>query len=186
MSTHEPAGTSVCVHSVAVKPAFQHRGIALTLLKEYVQRLKDLGDAERVLLITHEELRGLYAQAGFEWVGKSAVVHGARDWFEMRVLLEKERAAATSALPSNIPQEALVAALSAPRPKGRPKARALSSFGSIADTTMGVGGKTGNKFKLVCLSERCGSIILLSKTAELKEAPSIMVSHLSRLLVHLH
>lgn len=37
-----------------------------------------------MLLITHEELRTLYEKAGFVWLGKSAVVHGAKPWYEMR------------------------------------------------------------------------------------------------------
>ncbi|EED77694.1 predicted protein, partial [Postia placenta Mad-698-R] len=87
MSTHEP-GPSVCIHSVCVAPDHRRKGVGLALLKEYLSRLETQPDRlgyqlERVLLITHEDLRSLYEKAGFEWVGESAVVHGSRPWFEM-------------------------------------------------------------------------------------------------------
>ncbi|KZT70614.1 acyl-CoA N-acyltransferase, partial [Daedalea quercina L-15889] len=83
MSTHVPDALSVCIHSVCVTPAHRRQGVALSLLKEYTARLERAGAYERILLITHDELRGLYEKAGFDWVGPSSVTHGARPWFEM-------------------------------------------------------------------------------------------------------
>lgn len=215
MSTHVPGGSSVCIHSVAVNPSHQRRGIALALLREYVERLRAsrhsrsktataaVGDdgienVERILLIAHEELCPLYSKAGFKLIGKSSVTHGARDWYEMRLILEPGTSAAISslpaattevedidestgrtlnALPANISQQALLDALSASsRPsKSRPKARSASSFATLADLTVDVDGEPANKYKLVCLREGCGSVILLPKVAVLKEGPSIEV-----------
>lgn len=38
---------------------------------------------QRVLLIAHKELIGLYSGAGFTLVGRSAVEHGPDPWYEM-------------------------------------------------------------------------------------------------------
>lgn len=185
MSSHDPTGTSVCIHSVAVTPTHQRRGIALALLKTYVSRLEETADVERALLITHEELRPLYAKAGFAWIGKSAVVHGARDWFEMRV----EFGGGASSLPPNVSQHALLDALSTASTSSRAKAksaapRAASSFASLADLVVEIdGGEKANKYKIVCLREGCGSLILMAKTAAFREAPSVSVSRPSLILV---
>ncbi|KAF8927057.1 hypothetical protein BGZ58_010666, partial [Dissophora ornata] len=105
MSTHDPRGTSVCIHSVCVAGAYQRRGIARAMLKEYLRHLQLLNASatllvpssssedsaakdspfyfERVLLIAHKELIDLYSGAGFELVGKSEVEHGPDPWYEM-------------------------------------------------------------------------------------------------------
>ncbi|KAF8933361.1 hypothetical protein BGZ47_010895, partial [Haplosporangium gracile] len=93
MSSHDPSGDAVCIHSVCVSSAFQRRGIATRLLKEYLEHLQKLNKnanasssakkLTRVLLIAHEHTIGLYAGVGFVLVGKSSVEHGPDPWFEM-------------------------------------------------------------------------------------------------------
>ncbi|EAU86882.2 serotonin N-acetyltransferase [Coprinopsis cinerea okayama7 len=91
MKRHVPGGKSVCVHSVCVDRGMWGKGVGGRLLGEYVKRVGEAGvnKYERILLITHDELRGFYEKAGFEWVGESSVVHGARKWYEMRILLDR-------------------------------------------------------------------------------------------------
>jgi hypothetical protein len=91
MESHEPEGKHVAVHSVVVSSAFRHRGIATATLRDYVDRLKKEKVYESVILITHEELIGFYSNAGFRLRGKSDVVHGPREFFEMDVNLEDVR-----------------------------------------------------------------------------------------------
>ncbi|KAJ3720375.1 acyl-CoA N-acyltransferase [Lentinula raphanica] len=92
MSQHVPDGLSVCIHSVCVSKDYRRQGVGLGLLKEYVNRLRDLrrskADIERILLISHEELIPLYAKAGFKLVGESSVKHGERIWYEMKLELD--------------------------------------------------------------------------------------------------
>ena len=59
--------------------------MGLSLLREYVDRIRAYGGYKRVLLMAHEELIGFYQQAGFTLAGKSAVQHGSREWFELRL-----------------------------------------------------------------------------------------------------
>ncbi|KIK69133.1 hypothetical protein GYMLUDRAFT_236985 [Collybiopsis luxurians FD-317 M1] len=86
MSRHVPDGSSICVHSVCVSRSHRRQGVALALLKEYIERMHKISTPKvgQILLIAHEELIPLYEKAGFELVGKSVVQHGARPWYEMR------------------------------------------------------------------------------------------------------
>ncbi|GAA5877760.1 hypothetical protein JCM3774_000747 [Rhodotorula dairenensis] len=98
MSTHEPDGTHVAIHSVCVALTHRNRGIASALLREYLARLERGIESskggqpspatptkiESALLIAHPELVPLYERAGFSVVGPSAVVHGAKPWIELR------------------------------------------------------------------------------------------------------
>jgi ribosomal protein S18 acetylase RimI-like enzyme len=98
MSSHNPSGDAVCIHSVCVSSAFQRRGVATRMLKEYLQHLQGLNNnvnassssnkLKRVLLIAHEHTIGLYAGVGFALIGKSAVEHGPDPWFEMVYTLD--------------------------------------------------------------------------------------------------
>ena len=88
MSTHVPGARSLCIHGVCVSRAYQRRGVASSLLREYLRRASTATTGgvpayDRVLLIAHEDMRGLYESVGFEYVGRSAVVHGDKPWFEM-------------------------------------------------------------------------------------------------------
>uniref|UniRef100_UPI00398F0370 uncharacterized protein n=1 Tax=Pristiophorus japonicus TaxID=55135 RepID=UPI00398F0370 len=83
MDVHEPAGTTVCIHSVCVDRAWRRRGIALGLLLRYVGLvLRTLPAVGRICLISHRHLLPLYTKAGFTLVGPSSVTHGAEAWHE--------------------------------------------------------------------------------------------------------
>lgn len=166
MSQHVPGSKSVCVHSVCVSPDHRRQGIALGLLKEYIRRLEDK-EYERILLITHEELRGLYEKAGFQFVGKSAVVHGSRPWFEMQRILHTPSVEAEPQVPPG-----LWDALQRASTRARPQGRLLSAFpGGLQD----VSDASGNKFDLLCPREGCGSIILKSGVASVVERESVQL-----------
>lgn len=95
MSEHVPSSSSVCIHAVCVASEYRHKGVGVELLREYARRLQFaaedvLKNYEQMLLITHEELRPFYEAAGFEWIGKSDVVHGSRTWFAMQKTLKEK------------------------------------------------------------------------------------------------
>lgn len=174
MSTHDPNGTSVCIHSVCVAPTYRRRGVATRLLKEYLSRLQKAQSSkyDRVLLIAHEDLRSLYEGAGFEWVGPSAVVHGTRPWFEMQKLLDDFRPtgsnlqAVEEEAPTSIPpdiMQALQASLASSSRRPRPTARLLSEHAPLDEVltvTQETNGTKTNKHDLLCPRPDCGSIIL--------------------------
>lgn len=82
MSQHDEEGKTVCIHSVVVHSTLQGRGLAVDMLKVYLERLREKS-YDRVNLIAHENLIGLYQRAGFELTGRSEVEHGPEPWFEL-------------------------------------------------------------------------------------------------------
>ncbi|KAJ2712890.1 hypothetical protein H4R19_002525 [Coemansia spiralis] len=92
MSTHDPAGSTVCIHSVCVSPAWQRKGVASMLLREYTtsmrnynSRLAATGSAPRLArlaMLSREHLLPLYERAGYTTLGRSSVVHGAESWYD--------------------------------------------------------------------------------------------------------
>jgi len=183
MSSHDPAGTSACLHSICVRSEWRRKGVAIALLKEYTSRLQSSTsqgqDVQRILLICHEELIGLYEKAGYTLVGKSDVVHGPREWWEMKHELQLPQLSKDSvADSSSIPPE-VFSSLLKPSGSGSAKiARQFDSFASTQELTTD-DGNTGaqiNRFKLVCPRKGCHSLILLAGVGRLVEAASVQVS----------
>nr|POE54445.1 putative n-acetyltransferase c9.02c [Quercus suber] len=80
---HDPAGRTLCLHSLAVLPAFQRRGLARTLLRAYLQRMRDARVADRVALIAHQALIPYYESFGFRSLGPSTAQFGGGGWWDM-------------------------------------------------------------------------------------------------------
>jgi len=51
---HQEAGRTIVLHSVAVLPQFQGRGIGRILMMAYMQQMNGAGIADRLALIAHE------------------------------------------------------------------------------------------------------------------------------------
>ncbi len=51
---HQEAGRTVVLHSIAVLPAFQGRGLGRTLVMAYMQQINGSGIADRLALIAHD------------------------------------------------------------------------------------------------------------------------------------
>ena len=186
MSEHVPGGNSVCIHSVCVSGDHRRKGIASALIKEYIARLERENDADsswryrRLLLITHDRLRSFYESVGFEWLGKSDVVHGSEPWYEMRRDLHWHSGTDSESSPSQNQQlpPGILDALQRSQNVVR-LSRLLSDFqNGIADliNTDGREGVLVNKFDLLCPKANCGSIILKSGVAKWVEQSSIQVN----------
>lgn len=85
-------GRTVAIHSLAVLPQFQRKGLGSTLLKAYLDRLAKQDVADRAALIAHEDMIPYYEKFGFKNRGKSAAQFGGGGWFDMvkEVTLEDE------------------------------------------------------------------------------------------------
>lgn len=181
MSEHVPGGYSVCIHSVCVSGDHQRKGIGSALIKEYIAHL-ERGNTDgswsyrRILLITHDHLRPFYESVGFEWLGKSDVVHGSKPWYEMRKDLHSgtdSESPPSQQLPPGI-WEALQRCQNIVR-----SSRLLSDFpNGIADLTNTDRGEgvLVNKFDLLCPKANCGSVILKNGVAKWVERSSIQVN----------
>lgn len=80
---HQDDGRTVAIHSVAVSPAHQRKGLAKHLLKAYIERIESAGIADRISLITYDRLVAYYEQFGFKNEGESSVVFGGEKWYDM-------------------------------------------------------------------------------------------------------
>jgi len=192
MSTHVPHSSSVCIHSICVSPDHRRKGVGSHLLREYVSRLENTrkdGSApyERILLITHEDLRPFYEKCGFEWIGRSEVVHGSRTWFEMRKILDCfPRSPPSTQTSVSLPPAqdhchdqqippGLWDVLQRPS-RDRPQVRLLSSFsGRMADVLVSDAGSRVNKFDVLCPRNGCASVILKHGVAKLVERSAVQM-----------
>ena len=80
---HKEEGRTICIHSLAVLPQYQRRGLGKTLMKAYLQRMESHDVADRAALIAHEELIPYYEKLGFENKGKSEAQFAGGGWFDM-------------------------------------------------------------------------------------------------------
>lgn len=87
---HKEAGRTICVHSLAVLPEYQGKGLGKTLMKAYIQRMESHGVADRVALIAHEGLIKYYEGFGYVNKGKSAVKFGGGGWYDLVKDLKSE------------------------------------------------------------------------------------------------
>lgn len=87
MHEHEADGTTLCIHSVCVRPRYHRKGLGLALLRRYVTEMQRefgaSGALARMLLICKKHMIPFYEQAGFALDGPSDVVHGPDPWFQM-------------------------------------------------------------------------------------------------------
>lgn len=80
---HNQLGRTVCVHSLAVLPQFQGRGLGMLLMKAYIERIQTAAIADRLALLAHDELVPFYEKLGFRKVGKSEATFGGATWVDM-------------------------------------------------------------------------------------------------------
>lgn len=80
---HQEDGRTIAVHSLAVEPSVQGRGLGKTLLKAYIQRMQTSGVADRISILTYERLVPFYESVGFENRGPSKVQYGGGGWVDM-------------------------------------------------------------------------------------------------------
>lgn len=80
---HDEYSGTIAVHSLAVLPEHQGKQVGTTLMKSYIQRIKEASIAERIVLITHDSLIPYYEGFGFENRGPSPCQFGGGGWYDM-------------------------------------------------------------------------------------------------------
>jgi GNAT superfamily N-acetyltransferase len=93
MSSHEPHGTVLCIHSVVVDPAHRSKGIATWMVLQYLERSLQLcPQVKQCALLSKAHNARLYERCGFTNLGPSGVDHGSETWLLMtRQVLSVER-----------------------------------------------------------------------------------------------
>lgn len=107
MSDHIPFSPSICIHSVCLLEPYRKKGIGSRMMREFISRVRQYpsrssssskrsdvvnlieGKPERLLLLSHGDMRRFYERLGFMCKGKSDVVLGREVWYEMRLDLER-------------------------------------------------------------------------------------------------
>jgi len=176
MSTHVPGACTVLIHGVCVSSDSRRRGIASALLAEYQRRLAATGSYERALLIAHEEKVAFYERVGFKSRGLSSISFAGIPWIELEWVVPPEKPSEPQGIPQAIPP-GLLEALRGQGVTPRRQGQLLSSFqGGILDVSEeGEGDQRSNGFDLLCINERCGSIILKRGVAVLRECESVQM-----------
>jgi len=83
---HDETGKHIVIMSVVVHPNYQHQGIATELMQAFIQQMKNLNKHD-IYLICQTGLIQMYANSGFEYIGKSESDHGGLAWHEMILTL---------------------------------------------------------------------------------------------------
>jgi GNAT superfamily N-acetyltransferase len=81
---HVDWGTTIALHSLAVLPRYQGRGLGRTLLQAYIERVESQGLGAWIALICHDYLIPFYQQNGdFINLGQSDATFAGGDWYDM-------------------------------------------------------------------------------------------------------
>ena len=86
MSSHDPEGKLLAIHSVVVQEKYRRKGIASAMLKRYVEKVQVEnmdGSIESMVLLAKAHLLGFYVKCGFQVNRPSPIVHGQELWFEL-------------------------------------------------------------------------------------------------------
>jgi guanine nucleotide exchange factor len=174
MSAHVPGARTVLIHGVCVRADVRRRGIATALIAEYQRRLVG-GPYERALLIAHEDKVAFYEHIGFKSRGLSTISFAGVPWVELEWVVPVDKSTGSQDIPQTISSgvfEALQSQSASPRRQGR----LLSSFPSGILDVSEKDDTAANLYDLLCVNERCGSIILKRGVAILQERECIQVS----------
>jgi predicted PhzF superfamily epimerase YddE/YHI9/ribosomal protein S18 acetylase RimI-like enzyme len=91
MSQHDSAGPILAMHSVAVQEPYRRKGIATSMLADYLKAMEAMDDGiECIQLLAKESLLGFYVKCGFQVTQLSPIRHGKDMWFDLERKLNKD------------------------------------------------------------------------------------------------
>jgi ribosomal protein S18 acetylase RimI-like enzyme len=80
---HDDTGMSIAIHSLAVSSEHQGKGVGSTLMKSYIQRIREAMIADRIVIIAHDHLVAFYESFGFQKRGPSKCQFGGGGWTDL-------------------------------------------------------------------------------------------------------
>jgi len=92
---HQEGGRTIALHSVAILPQFQGRGLGRVLMMAYMQQMNGAGIADRLALIARDHKTQWYEQLGFTNRGKSSATIARGGWNDLVFELKSLEARAT-------------------------------------------------------------------------------------------
>jgi hypothetical protein len=92
---HQEAGRTIVIHSVAILPAFQGRGLGRVLMMAYMQQMNGAGIADRLALIAHDVSLNLWLSSKQEvnedtslrWLGMRSLVLAIRERVRLNLVV---------------------------------------------------------------------------------------------------
>lgn len=78
-------GNVLCIHSVVVDPKYRRKGYGLSMMKAYLDKIKEHTTMKRALLLTKRHHISFYEKVGFREIGPSSISHGKDQWIEMQI-----------------------------------------------------------------------------------------------------
>ena len=76
MTTHNPNGSILVIHSVVIKSTERRKHLGIRMIHKYISIMKNRKELNEIRLLTKPKFIPLYLIAGFEFIGSSSVVHG--------------------------------------------------------------------------------------------------------------
>lgn len=92
MSTHDPTGSILAIHSVVVDAPYRRQGIASAMMQNYLTQMlphsnlvanTEKNGFRRILLLAKSNLLSFYVDTGFMVLRPSPIVHGKETWYEL-------------------------------------------------------------------------------------------------------
>lgn len=81
---HQEDGRTIAIHSLAVLPDYQKKGLGTILMKDYIQRMVESETADRIAILTYGHLVRWYQETfGFQRKGESGTTFGGGEWVDM-------------------------------------------------------------------------------------------------------
>ncbi|TID20505.1 acyl-CoA N-acyltransferase [Venturia nashicola] len=80
---HKPHGRTLMVHSLAVLPEYQGKGVGTLLMGGFIKRMREASIADRIALLAEDGLVPFYNSLGFDHLGESAATFGGVRWKDM-------------------------------------------------------------------------------------------------------
>lgn len=77
-------GHFVGVHSLAIRPEYQGKGLGRALMDEYIKYAQcSIDSAQGIVIIAHDHLIRFYESFGFKNLGPSPCAFGGGGWYDM-------------------------------------------------------------------------------------------------------
>jgi len=89
MSTHEPLGSTLAIHSVVVRENYRLRNIGTQMLKTYIDWIPQQS-LKKIVLLAKNRLLAFYVNSGFEAKRVSDIAHGNDTWYHLEMELRRK------------------------------------------------------------------------------------------------
>ncbi|EKJ74092.1 hypothetical protein FPSE_05746 [Fusarium pseudograminearum CS3096] len=84
---HKRNGRTIALHALAVSPDYQKSGLGKAIMRAYIERMKKMGAADRISILTYDRLVPYYQKMEFEHYGKSSSEYAGVAWHDLSYII---------------------------------------------------------------------------------------------------